>query len=41
MLNGFLRCVVNWFVEIRSITYAVLSNGISVPFFNYTTMEQP
>jgi hypothetical protein len=30
MLNG-LRCMVNWLVEDRSITYVVMYNGSSVP----------
>jgi hypothetical protein len=40
MLNG-LVCMVNLLVEVRSITYVFMSNGISVPFFNYTVMDQP
>lgn len=40
MLNG-LRCMVNWLVEVRSITYVFMSNGSSVPFFNDTAMDQP
>lgn len=35
MLNG-LRFIVNWIVEVR-----YMSNGSSVPFFNYTVMNQP
>ncbi|MFP7296854.1 hypothetical protein [Neobacillus niacini] len=40
MLIG-LRFMVNWIVEVRSITYVHMANGSSVPFFNDKTMEQP
>ncbi|WP_274521024.1 hypothetical protein [Neobacillus niacini] len=40
MLNG-LRFMVNWLVEVRSITYVFMSNGSSVHFFNYKAMDQP
>lgn len=40
MLNG-LRFKVNWIVEVCSTKYVLMSNGSSVPFFNYKTMVQP
>lgn len=40
MLNG-LRFMVNWIVEVRSITYVFMSNGRSVSFFNYKAINQP
>lgn len=40
MLNG-LRFMVNWLVEVRSITYVFMINGSSVSFFNYKAMDQP
>ena len=40
MLNG-LRFIVNCLVEVRSITYVFLSNGSSVPCFDYKAMDQP
>jgi hypothetical protein len=39
MLTG-LRRMVNCVVEVRSTTYVFMSNGSSVPFFNYTAMDQ-
>jgi hypothetical protein len=39
MLND-LRCMVKGLIEVRSTTYVFISNGSSVPFFNYTTMDQ-
>lgn len=39
MLNG-LRCMVNWLVDVRFSTYRFMSNESSVPFFNYTAMDQ-
>jgi hypothetical protein len=39
MLIG-LRCMVNGLVEVCSTTYVFITNGSSVPIFNYTTMDQ-
>ncbi|MDF2854982.1 MAG: hypothetical protein K0Q87_833 [Neobacillus sp.] len=39
MLIG-LRCMVNGLIEGCFNTYVFISNGSSVPFFNYTTMDQ-
>lgn len=39
MLKG-LRFMVNWLVEVRSITYVFMSSGSNVPFFNYNAMDQ-
>ncbi len=35
-----LRCMVNGSVEVRFTTNVFMSNGSSVPFFNYTAMDQ-
>jgi hypothetical protein len=40
MLNG-LRFMVDWVIEVRFIKYVFMSEGSSVPFFNYKTMDQP
>jgi hypothetical protein len=36
-----LRFMDNWIVEVRSITFVHMSNGSSVPCFNYKTLDHP
>jgi hypothetical protein len=40
MLND-LRFMVNWIVEVRSITYVFSLMGAVVSIFNYKAMDQP